>query len=125
MDKTIRLFVLLISLILLSGCNGPVPPETKVPKEGIWVCEELQAELNFNPPDGVYSTVTIDGEKLVCHVSNNPGSLDLSIYYQGKSHKKYNLGGEIFWLVFIDRDEDEMVAKDHDTGELYYFLRVD
>lgn len=117
------LYILL--LIFLCGCSGSVPPETNVPKEGIWYCEELQAELNFDPPIGEYSKVTVDGEELMCHVGNHRGSPDLIIYYQGKTHEKYNLGGLIYSLVFVDRDEDEMVVKDHETGELYYFTLLD
>ena len=65
MNKVKICFLLLhiLILIFLCGCSGSVPTETDVPKEGIWCCEELQAELNFDPASGEYSKVTVDGEK--------------------------------------------------------------
>ena len=124
MKRYSKYLVFIVSVLFLCGCTGPVPPEVNIPTEGTWYCEELQAQLIFDPPYGVYSSVTIDGEELTCHVGNHRGSLDLLVYYQGELHAEYDLGETLYWFVFVDRDEEKMAVKDHDTDEMYTFERV-
>ena len=91
-----------------------------VPEEGTWYCEELQIQLAC---DVGISSITVDGETVVCGWQNDRGSKFFFVY-SVQSHSLYSRGEVIFEGEAITLDDREFCVEDTATGERYIFTRI-
>ena len=137
--KTVLCMVLVAVMVLavflgLSACTR----EWCIPPDGVWCCEELQAQFNMDWLDGYHgypdeevpavdetdNYVIVNGDRIAALWGSDPGSIKVSIFCQEPNHPDFDLGETIYYLEFVKRTETECVLKD-DAGNLYTFVRVD
>ena len=61
--------------------------EYPLPKEGVFVCEELNLQLSCNGNDLSYNYIMIEGRKIKCSFGIKPGTMEMFIY----SHENIDL----------------------------------
>ena len=139
--KRNTLLVLLV-FVMLSGCVHVCKKYT--PEEGLWYCEELQAQMNFtidpNMPevdatsdmdevlkyvvDREDNYVMVDGEKISCDWSSYNHSDRIHIVSQDSDTEAYEMGELIYELWVVSLSDTQYVLKDED-GKEYTFVRTD
>lgn len=134
MRKRVVCTILLIT-ILLSSCTYFQDSQEYygAPQYGVWYCEELQLQLNFNK--GEKSIVLVDGNEVLCGVENDRGSAYFSVAFLYGNY--YYDHRQIFFRADCDYwDEEKMIVTELidkeiiDDGFLfkgnqYTFVRVD
>lgn len=121
MQKTfVHTLAFCLILILLTGCTTH---SSKVPKEGIWYCKELQIWMDFGV--GTNTFAEINDTKVTCTILNDRGSSYISVLYQDHKHKipGYRMGEAVFAGECRDLTADSLYIED-DEGNLYHFVRV-
>jgi hypothetical protein len=138
MRRCVALMLLLILVIGLSGCKF----EQRIPTDGVWYCEELQAQFTvyerpgYVDPDwrpvadeqGNYvdeneSYVIIDGDRIAAMWENDRGSIRVRIHCSEERNPKYNLGKVIYAFDFVSLSDTKYVLED-DDGTQYTFIRI-
>lgn len=90
-----------------------------VPKEGLWYCEEMEMYLSFS--DEYKSTVVIDGETRNCTWGSEIGCSDIYITCLDENGV---LGESLLWGEYVSLTEELYQIRNHETGEIYDFVRV-
>ena len=138
MKKCIAIFLLLIMVIGLSGCEF----EQRKPTDGVWYCAELQAQFTvyerpgYVDPDwrpvadeqGNYvdeneSYIIIDGDRIAASWVNDRGSIRVMILCCEERNQHYYLGQLICAFNFVSLSDTEYVLED-DDGTQYTFIRI-
>jgi hypothetical protein len=94
----------------------------KVPKDGVWYCDELQMQLSFSTQYNC--SVVVDGKELQCILSMEIGSSQLRLLYHETGYHAYKHGDALFEGDSVSLSEDIYVVKDLDSGEIYSFHRI-
>lgn len=138
MRRCIAFLLLLVLAIGLSGCEW----EQRIPTDGVWYCEELQAQFTvyerpgYVDPDwrpvadeqGNYvdeneSYIIIDGDRIAASWANDRGSISVWIHCCEERNPNYRLGEELCSFIFVSLSDTEYVLKD-DDGTQYTFIRI-
>lgn len=115
------IFLVLLTLLLHSifvGCE-PVRYE---PQEGVWYCEELQAQLSYEKDAATY--ITENGDRIFGICGTDRGSKLIGILCQS-THGGHYVGEELFLAEIISLDDDTLVLCDEYSGQEYVFQRID
>lgn len=116
---TLILAICLI-LILLTGCTTH---SKKVPKEGIWYCNELQIWIDFDT--GTNTFAEIDDIKATCTILNDRGSSHISVCYQDQNKiPGYKMGDAVFEGKCRSLSDNDLYIEDG-NGNVYHFVRID
>ena len=117
--------IVVASLFYIVGCMYiyTQPPTIWRPEEGIWFCEELQMQMDFNKGGNTYAIV--EGQKITCTVSNDRGSTHVRIICQEPSHDTYTLDHVFFAGIYLDLTDSQFVLKEVKTKNIYVFHRMD
>ena len=138
MRRFAALLLLLVLAIGLSGCEW----EQRIPTDGVWYCEELQAQFTvyerpgYVDPDwrpvadeqGNYvdeneSYVIIDGDRIAASWGNDRGSIRVVILCNEERNPNCYLGEVIYAFNFVSLSDTEYVLED-DDGKRYTFIRI-
>ncbi len=138
MRKCVAILLLLVLAIGLSGCEW----EQRIPTDGVWYCEELQAQFTiykrpgYVDPDwrpvadeqGNYvdeneNYIIIDGDRIAASLLNDRGSISVLIYCSEERNPNYRLGEEICSFDFVSLSDTEYVLE-ADDGTQYTFVRI-
>lgn len=138
MRRCVSLMLLLVLAMGLSGCEW----EQRIPTDGVWYCEELQAQFTvyerpgYVDPDwrpvadeqGNYvdeneSYIIIDGDRIAASWANDRGSISVWIYCSEERNPNYRLGEELCSFNFVSLSDTEYVLED-DDGKRYTFIRI-
>jgi hypothetical protein len=90
-----------------------------VPKEGLWYCEEMEMYLSFTHE--YKSTVVIDGETRNCTWGCEIGCSDIHITCLDENGV---LRESLLWGEYVSLTEERYQIRNHETGEIYDFIRV-
>ena len=137
MKKMCALIMTLVSLAVLLSLSA-CTPEQRLPSDGVWYCEELQAQFNRDWLDGYHgyadeevptvdetdNYVIVNGDRIAALWGNLPRSKMVSIACQEPNHPDFDLGENIYYLEFVRLTDTECVLKD-DAGKQYTFVRID
>ena len=93
------------------------------PAEGIWFCEELQIQLDYN--DGSETFIIEEGEILHCSCGSDRGVKEIQVSCEQRSHPIYELGELIFRAEIKQLTDKKMTVFKPTTGEEYIFVRID
>lgn len=131
MRKCIAILILLILVIGLYGCEF----EQRIPTDGVWYCEELQAQFTVYERPGYVdpdwrpyvdeneSYIIIDGDRIAASWGNDRGSIRVGILCSEESNPNYYLGQLICAFNFVSLSDTEYVLED-DDGTQYTFVRI-
>ena len=122
-------------LLLLYGLSTLGNSGYPIPNDGVWDCEELQAQFKlgqgdgFASPDGEYVVdasedyVVINGDRIATAMDSDRGAKYVLIICQELDHPDFYCGEVIYSFNFVSLSGTEYVLKD-DTGKHYTFLRI-
>ena len=101
--------------------------EYPFPEEGRWYCEEIQVTLvfsviNFAREDSV---IIIDGNEIECHCGWEIGSPHLYLICHETIDGVCYQGQDLYVWEFVDVTESELILKNHDSEEVFTFIRID
>lgn len=138
MRRFAALLLLLVLAIGLSGCER----EQRIPTDGVWYCEELQAQFTvyerpgYVDPDwrpvadeqGNYedeneSYIIIDSDRIAAMWENDRGSIIVRIHCCEERNPNYRLNEVICSFDFASLSDTEYVLED-DDGKRYTFIRI-
>lgn len=133
--KVLRLVLLLLIvlslpniLLLLYGLLTTFNSEYPFPKDGVWYCEELQAQFKLGQDDKLPSPddeyVVINGDRIATAIAGDRGAEYVWIICQESDHPDFDCGEIIYSFDFVSLSGTEYVLKD-DTGKHYTFLRIE
>ena len=112
--------IILILPIILYVVVVVIGPTLVLPENGVWYCEELQIQLNFESDNSMDSYIVVDGEKHQCRVGSDPGSS-----YFGISYTDYNpLSKHKLYFTITSRDETTFIVKPQNDEQTYTFSRI-
>jgi hypothetical protein len=123
--------ILLLLLFGLSACNLEYP----IPTDGVWYCEELQAQFTFEQGDGFASPneeyavdvstdyVIVNDDRIAATLASDRGATYVWIMCQELDHPDFDCGEIIYSFEFVSLSGTEYVLKD-DAGKHYTFLRI-
>lgn len=115
--------VLLLGVFLLFCFSlGPVE---QVPQEGIWYCEELKLQINFEQKTQSNAYILVDGEKILCQGGNDRGSPYLYVVCAETRYAADYPNGIVFSGEVISHNDEAFIAQELDTGAEYTFFRTD
>ena len=99
-----------------------IQPDNKdyIPQSGLWYCEELQIHLSFT--NEYESTVVIGGETMRCTWGSEIGCSDIHII---RLDENGVLRESLLWGEYVSLDEKVYTIRDHKTGEVYSFIRIE
>ena len=111
-------------LLYIVGCMYiyTQPPTIWCPEEGVWFCEELQMQMDFNKGGSTYAVV--EGQKITCVVSNDRGSTHVSIVCNEPQHDTYNLDHVFFSGIYKDLTDSQFILKEVKNKTIYVFKRI-
>ena len=109
----------ILELLVLMGC---VATPTWVPEVGVWYCEELQMQLSFE--DDIDSYAVIGDKKVICGCGADRGSTEIIVDCQESNVPDYDLGEIIFWGSYVELNETTYTVKEHYSGTIYVFERI-
>ena len=92
------------------------------PDEGIWFCEELQIQLDYN---GGNETFIEEGEMLHCGCGSDRGVNEIQVSCEQRNHPTYELGELVFRAEIKQLTDKKMTVFKLTTGEEYIFVRID
>lgn len=100
------------------------PNHRWVPYEGVWYCDDLQAQLAFDNESETY--IMVNGEKVLCEWCNEYGSVWLEIICIEEDHPNFQhyqcfFAGE---MTHLDDNGGEYTLRD-ENGVEYVFVRID
>ena len=122
--KKIVLFLLSLAICVscMTGCD--LHHSRKVPKEGLWYCQEALVWMDFTTDENTYATV---GEtKVKCTILNDRGSSYVCVLFQDEMVEMpgYEMGASIFEGDCILLTSDYLLIKD-DDGNSFHFSRIE
>lgn len=131
MKRSNILLTVLVLLFGLSACEF----KDNFPNDGIWYCEELQAQFTmrqaeaFVSPDDEYfvdeseNYVIVNGDRIAAVLESNRGATYVWIVCQELEHPDFYCGEIIYTFDFVSLSDTEYILKD-DTGKRYTFVRI-
>ena len=112
--------LVVITLIIIYVVIVLIGPTLVLPENGVWFCEDLQIQLNFESANLMDSYIVLDGEKYQCRVGSDPGSS-----YFGISYTDYNpLSKHKLYFTITYRDETTFIVKPQNDEQTYTFSRI-
>ena len=93
------------------------------PKEGIWVCDELQIQLDYD--SGNESFIIENGVKIHCGHGSDRGVKRIQVHSQDINNLDYDLGELIFAADITKLTDSMMTVFDPLTEKEYTFVRID
>lgn len=116
----------LLALAICTSCMTSCSPRhsRKVPKEGIWYCQEVLVCMDFNTGENTY--VMIGETKVKCTILNDRGSSYVCVLFQDEIVEipGYEMGTSIFEGDCILLTSDYLLIKD-DDGNSFHFSRIE
>ena len=97
-------------------------PTVFYPTEGIWFCEELGIQINFDSYNDNF--IQIDNEYYVCWFDTNRGSSLMFIRSQDVDLGE-NLGESLFTGEYVHSDDQSFSVRDTKSSSVYTFRRND
>ena len=97
--------ILFVIILMFFSCLTSCLFDYEIPESGTWQCEELDAEIYFNPFGGFIGKINIDGEIRLAEVGIGPQSLFdfYTLDDEGASFKlfsgNYRLKGDILYVT--------------------------
>lgn len=131
MKSGIILLMVLALLFGLSACELECP----YPSDGVWYCEELQAQFTmrqedtFVSPDEEYFVdewedyVIVNGDRISAGLESDRGATYVWIVCQELEHPDFYCGEIIYSFEFVSLSDTKYVLED-DAGKRYTFLRI-
>ena len=131
MKRYSGLLIVLSLLFGLSACNLKYP----IPNDGVWYCEELQAQFTMSQVDTFVSPddeffvdesedyVIVNSDRIAALLESDRGATYVWIICQEWEHPDFGCGEIIYSFEFVSLSDTEYVLKD-DTGKQYTFLRI-
>lgn len=130
MKRAIGIFALVVGLlIVLSAASVGIivynqkNPKVSYPTEGIWFCEELDMQINF---DGINDNFAkIGDEYYACLFFANRGASAMSIICQDTDMEGYELGQSVFSGEYVSGDSQSFSVRSKSDSRVYTFTRND
>lgn len=91
------------------------------PDSGIWFCEELQIQLDYNGGGETY--IIEEGEIYHCSCGSDRGVKEIQVSCEQRNHPTYELGELIFRAEIKQLADEKMIVFNPITGEEYVFVR--
>ena len=116
----ILLWCIAVLAIILFVSVGYIPQYE--PEDGIWLCEELQIQLDYS---GTRDTFVINnGEKIHCSCGSDRGVKAIQVVCQQRDHPTYDLGEIIFYAEIKKIKDNTLIVRDPTTEQEYTFVRI-
>lgn len=130
MKKTVLLLMLCLLVFSLGACIRV----ERLPSDGLWYCDELQAQFarpwssGYIFSDSRYDEninyVIVNGDRIAICLENDYGSVYIYFLCQDHNTSQYEMGELIYILKFVSLSDTEYVLEDEETGKRYTFVRV-
>lgn len=128
MKKTILLLMLCLLVFSLGACIRV----ERLPSDGLWYCDELQAQFarpwssGYIFSDSRYDEninyVIVNGDRIAIGIEND--GTQVLFLCQDQNTSQYLVGDAIYILQFVSLSDTEYVLEDKETGKRYTFVRV-
>lgn len=130
-----RCGVWLILLLIVFGLSACTHKQV-CPEDGVWYCEELQAQFYMNWEDDfaddefpiadeTVTYVIVNGDRIAAGCGYYKWSEVVSIYCLEQNHPVYDFGEDIYSMECVRLTDTEYVLKDlKDEGKYYTFVRI-
>ncbi len=129
--------LLVLNVLLVFGINSCMAHmyRQRLPMEGVWYCEQLQAQFTYRTIDGYLAPedippvdenenyVIVNGDRIAALIGHNHGSDYVTIICQEFNHPEYAVGESIYAFTSVSYSDTAFVLKD-DAGQQYTFLRI-
>lgn len=109
--------LLLLGIVTICSCR----PAVVFPTEGIWYCDELQMQLDFE--DRTETLVETDDTKVKCQWFSDRGSPYIAVACDVKNCEYCPYGECIFKAEYSSLSETELILKSIHDGKIYTFYR--
>jgi hypothetical protein len=131
MKRSNILLTVLALLFGLSSCKLEYPH----PTDGVWYCEELQAQFTFGQGDIFDSSddifdvdesenyIVVNNDRIASRLNSDLGAKYVMIVCMESNHPDFYFREAIYSLEFVSLSGTEYVVKDKE-GKEYIFLRI-
>jgi len=119
---TLCLFAIVSTILLGIAIYNYNNPTVFYPTEGIWFCEELGIQINFDGYNDNF--IHIDNEYYFCRFRTNRGSSLMSVISQDADLGE-NLGESLFTGEYVHSDDQSFSVRDTKSSSVYTFRRND
>ena len=93
------------------------------PEDGIWVCEELQIQLDYSGHSETY--IIENGKKIHCGCGSDRGIKQIEVSCQERNHPIYKVGELVFCAEIKKLTDNTLLVCDPKTKQEFVFIRVD